>query len=361
MDQWEPVGADRARTRLTPDEPTTWRFDAEPLPIAARLETAFSRRLSVLRADTRAALLIVSVATGTEFEALTRALEAASLPVSTLEPAKDQAFISIADGQVQFRHPLVRSAVYQVASPSDRRRAHRALADRWRTSTTWGCARRISRVPPSVPTRRSQLRSPQQPRPLGGGAATRRRRRRWRRPPGSRPIHSSGSIGSPRRSRWRGREVIPSTRSGCSTRPSRSPPDPYRSRVCSICGGASNAASALPSTARGLLLQAAALIEDDDPGVAAEILSHTTVAAFLGGDLPEALRVARRLRRLAPGDGSALDAQSDYVLGWLLSLAGHVDQARPYLVRAVDALLTRIDRAASSSASPPTPSASSNG
>ena len=117
--------------RLTIEELTNWSFETEPLPIAARLEQAFSSRLYALPEETRAALLIVAVSTGPGFETLARTLGAAGLPASSLEPAEDRGLVTIADGRVLFRHPLVRAAVYHAASPSDRRRAHRALADSW--------------------------------------------------------------------------------------------------------------------------------------------------------------------------------------------------------------------------------------
>src|SRR5205807_4552960 len=44
------------------------------------------------------------------------------------EPAQSTGLIEI-DGRVRFRHPLVRSAAYRSATPDERRRVHRALAD----------------------------------------------------------------------------------------------------------------------------------------------------------------------------------------------------------------------------------------
>jgi predicted ATPase len=65
--------------RLTPDELMRWQFDAEPLPIAARLERAFTARLSDVAHDSRVALLIVAVATVADVDALAGALDAAGV------------------------------------------------------------------------------------------------------------------------------------------------------------------------------------------------------------------------------------------------------------------------------------------
>ena len=326
---------------LTPDELIAWPFDAEPLPIATRLEKAFSSRVSVLPADTRAALLIMTVATVSDFEALAGALAAAGLPDMALEPAEDQGLISIADGRVLFRHPLVRSTVYQAASPSDRRRAHRALADslagvgdeRLRATHLAGAA-----LGPDEEVAAALAAAASTARERSGyaaSAAALEKAARLTPDPQLRFDRLAGAV----EMAWAGGDsvravaLLDAAEPLVTGRAQESHLLHLRGRIERRVG--------LPSTARGLLLRAAALIEDDDPRTAAEILSHATVAAFIGGDLPDALRVAHRLRRLAPRDGSALDAQSDYVLGWLLSLAGHLDHARPYLERAVHALLNR--------------------
>ena len=49
-------------------------------------------------------------------------------PADAWEPAQAAGLIVIAGGSVAFRHPLIRSAVYQASSPATRAAAHRALA-----------------------------------------------------------------------------------------------------------------------------------------------------------------------------------------------------------------------------------------
>jgi DNA-binding NarL/FixJ family response regulator len=95
---------------------------AEPvdgIPLSTRLEQAFAARLADLDSDTRRWLLLA-------------ALEDGELPGLTREPAWEHAVaagLGIVDhGTFRFRHPLIRSAVAQAATPEQRRQAHAALA-----------------------------------------------------------------------------------------------------------------------------------------------------------------------------------------------------------------------------------------
>ena len=90
----------------------------DPLPVSEMLTMAFTRRLSALPDETRAALMRA-------------AADPHLLPddVAALEPAEDVGLITVAGGQVEFSHPLLRSAVYHGATPAERRRAHAAIAE----------------------------------------------------------------------------------------------------------------------------------------------------------------------------------------------------------------------------------------
>ncbi|GAA2673620.1 LuxR family transcriptional regulator [Streptomyces lunalinharesii] len=101
------------------------------LPLTARLETAFAARLAELDERPRLLLLLAAVNDG---ELLAEAVAAAANLTGADVAARDaeqsvRLHLAATDGTtVTFRHPLVRSAVLQTASETERRRAHQSLA-----------------------------------------------------------------------------------------------------------------------------------------------------------------------------------------------------------------------------------------
>jgi DNA-binding CsgD family transcriptional regulator len=94
--------------------------------LAGRIEESFRRRLAPLPPSTRLLLLVASAEPVGDPVPVWRAAGALGV-----EPAARGAAAELIEfgGQVRFRHPLVRSAVYRAALPEERERTHRALAD----------------------------------------------------------------------------------------------------------------------------------------------------------------------------------------------------------------------------------------
>jgi DNA-binding CsgD family transcriptional regulator len=90
------------------------------LPLPRRLEQAFEARIGGLDPGTRRLLLLAALEDGE----LPEAAGAASW-----EPAVAAGLGRLEDGTFRFRHPLIRSAVAQTATPEERRGAHAALAE----------------------------------------------------------------------------------------------------------------------------------------------------------------------------------------------------------------------------------------
>ncbi len=94
-----------------------------------RIEDSFRRRIASLPQPTQRLLLLAAAEPTGDPALLWRA--AGNLGISAADaaaPAEADGLLSVGT-QVIFRHPLVRSAVYQAAPAADRRRAHRALAE----------------------------------------------------------------------------------------------------------------------------------------------------------------------------------------------------------------------------------------
>ncbi len=107
------------------------RIAPAPTTLTVRLEQAFASRLHDLPAVTCAALLVAALDSRVSLEEIVRcvrSLQKLPMSVGVLEPAVDAALIEVVEGDVRFRHPLIRSAVQQAAGPGQVQATYAALA-----------------------------------------------------------------------------------------------------------------------------------------------------------------------------------------------------------------------------------------
>ncbi len=103
------------------------RPEGSPVALSRTLGEAFLGRADALSAPARTALL-VAAADSQGLATVRAACARLGRPDATLTEAVDAGLVSLTADGVEFRHPLVRSAVYAAATPAQRRAVHRALA-----------------------------------------------------------------------------------------------------------------------------------------------------------------------------------------------------------------------------------------
>jgi DNA-binding CsgD family transcriptional regulator/tetratricopeptide (TPR) repeat protein len=96
--------------------------------LTSRIEQSFARQLEPLPAETRRLLLTAAAEPIGDVTLLWRAAGVLGLGIDAAAPAQAAGLIDIG-ARVQFRHPLLRSTAYRMATVSDRREIHRALAE----------------------------------------------------------------------------------------------------------------------------------------------------------------------------------------------------------------------------------------
>ncbi|MCK0172767.1 LuxR family transcriptional regulator [Mycolicibacterium sp. F2034L] len=97
-------------------------------PVATRIEQTFGRRLRELPQPARTLLLLAASEPTGEPTWLWAAAARLDVPADASVPAEKSGLVTV-DSRLRFRHPLVRSAIYRSASPSERQQAHAALAE----------------------------------------------------------------------------------------------------------------------------------------------------------------------------------------------------------------------------------------
>jgi hypothetical protein len=113
---------------LTPAEAATGIIGQSDGSLSSRIEDSFKRRLEPLPEDTRRLLVLAAAEPLGDPLLLIRAAAQLGLGVDAADPAEEAGLLEVRE-RWSFRHPLVRSAVYQSATQRERRLAHGALAE----------------------------------------------------------------------------------------------------------------------------------------------------------------------------------------------------------------------------------------
>ena len=98
------------------------------LPVSEQVMNSFTRRLTALPTDAQRLLLVAAADPTGDLALVWRAARRLGIPQAAAEAAEAEGFLSL-EARVTFRHPLIRSAVYQSAATDRRSEVHHALAE----------------------------------------------------------------------------------------------------------------------------------------------------------------------------------------------------------------------------------------
>ena len=113
--------------QLAPEELAGGFGVPDAVDVPAPLEEHFGRKLEMLPSATRWALLVAAAEPVLDPVVVREAAHRLGIELEAAAPAAAVGLVEF-DGQVRFRHPLARAAVYRAASAAERRSVHRALA-----------------------------------------------------------------------------------------------------------------------------------------------------------------------------------------------------------------------------------------
>ena len=226
----------------------TWHAEG-PVPISTSVSAAFARRAEELPEPTRRVLVLAAADDSGSVAVLTRAARAIGADVADLAPAEAAGLVTLDGDTIEFRHPLVRSALYADAAAQERRDAHAALAgalpDRDADRRAGTSPRRASDR-----TRARRQRSSRRASGLVTGAPTPSPPTRTR---AGRCSHRTTTVADVSSSRPPTRHGSAATSTGLprsSTTPSSSPPTAWSSPASARFAGTSRRSAARSATRR---------------------------------------------------------------------------------------------------------------
>lgn len=100
----------------------------DPLPMGGEVERLYAARAADLSPGAQRLLLLAATADTADLDLLIGASTALGIDAQSLQEAESSGLIAAARGVVVFKHPLVRSAIYQQSTFMERQRGHLAMA-----------------------------------------------------------------------------------------------------------------------------------------------------------------------------------------------------------------------------------------
>jgi tetratricopeptide (TPR) repeat protein len=262
---------------------------------------------------------------------VTPALAALGLQPRALDPAERAGVISISDGRLRFRHPLLRSAVYKSAPAGIRREAHEALARAASGETQLGV--RAWHLAAAVESNQEDVAAVLEEAALsarrrGGLAESASAFERAADLTDSLPERSRRLREAANDARLAGRvqkalELLERALTAASTSGERARIQHLRG-VIEMWHGQ-------PSAAAALLHAEAAAIEADDAGRAARMLTDAAWAFFVAGEIAEGAASAEEAHAIGQRVGGVAATHAGGGLGIALLLTGDSSHAEPLL------------------------------
>lgn len=309
----------------------------DPLPSGPRLEQAFLTRLSGLPALTQRALLVAAAAESSDVATVHRALQFIEIQATALDAAESAGLLVVDGVHLRFRHPLIRSAIYQAAPPARRREAHTALAhaldaDQVADRRAWHLAAAAVEPDESVALALEQAATRSLAR-SGYAAAGRGFARAAALTPATEP-RARRFLSAAQAADLAGQHdaVVQSLDQAAACQPKPS----LRLEIQRL-RAVTETWVRRPMVAHRMLMAEA---EGADPATAAILLAEATIPVFMAGEIPLAMATARRAYDLASASGREVPLVVNTIMAEALVLAGEAVAAAPLVDRSLQLAMT---------------------
>jgi DNA-binding CsgD family transcriptional regulator len=320
---------------LTPDQLAGTELLPEPLPIGATLESAFLERVRGLPQPTQRLLLLAAADDTGDLGTVLQAARELGVDDVALDPAEEADLLRVGAGGLEFRHPLVRSAVYQGAPFNERRTAHLALARalvREQDADRRAWHRAAAVTAPNDEVADELERTSERARRRSGYAAAAAALERAAELTSNEQeqagrlvaaAHSAFSSGNAERASV----LLKQASRFASDRRLLADIDHLRGSFARALGTVADSCAILRAGAR--------LIADDDPAKAIEMLLDAAMAAEYAGDVPQLIEIGRQAQSFSGVEGYSEFARV-LVAGMGCMLEAETERGSELLRRAIE-------------------------